>query len=164
MLVLGIDPGFGITGYGIIEIKNLDLQNPKLIEAGILRSQKTKSLSERLQEIYDHIIEILNDFKPEGMAIEEVYSSKSFPRSGIQIGNVQGIVLLAAAQKKISISTYFPIQVKKALLGHGHATKIQMQKMIQRTLHLETVPQPDDAADALAVALCHAQRMIKIVR
>ena len=161
MLILGIDPGFGITGYGVIEIKNLDLQNPKLVEAGVLRSQKQKSLSERLQEIYDYTLEILNDFSLQGMAIEEVYSSQSFPRSGIYIGNVQGVILLAAAQKKIPIKTYFPIQVKKALLGHGHATKVQMQKMIQRTLHLEVVPKPDDVADALAVALCHAQRMVK---
>jgi len=159
MIILGTDPGFGITGYGFIEIQPPHTHNPRLVEAGILTSKKEKPLSERLNEIYQHLLEILNEFSPTAMAVEEIYSSHAFPKSAIYIGNIQGIIFLAAAQKNIPVYTYYPIQVKKALLGYGRATKTQVQKMVQSALKLSKVPQPDDVADALAVALCHANRV-----
>jgi len=158
VVILGIDPGFGITGYGLIEIHDSKAKNPEILEAGILKSKQNKNISERLFEIYKSLNDLLQEFSPSVLAIEEIYSISRFPRSAIFIGNVQGIVLLAAAQRKIPVFSYFPIQIKKILLGYGRGTKLQMQKMVQRTFKLETVPKPDDVADALAVALCHAHR------
>jgi crossover junction endodeoxyribonuclease RuvC len=159
MIILGIDPGFGITGYGLIEVNASNGRQPRIVEAGVLTSKKSKPLSERLHEIHKHLSEILQEHSPSALAVEDIYSIHAFPRSAICIGNVQGIVLLAAAQKAVPVFTYFPIQVKKALLGYGRATKTQVQQMVQRTLELKQIPQPDDAADALAVALCHANRI-----
>lgn len=159
MIILGVDPGFGITGYGLIKVGSPGSAAPELVEAGALTSDRKKPLCGRLQEIYQHLCEILEEFSPQAMAVEEIYSDHAFPRSGIHIGKVQGVILLAAAEKKIPIQSYFPIQVKKALLGHGRATKPQVQKMVQRALNLQEVPRPDDVADALAVALCHANRI-----
>jgi crossover junction endodeoxyribonuclease RuvC len=153
MTILGLDPGFGITGYGVIRSS---LGKAELLEAGIIRSKQTDPLSERIKEIYEQLREIISEFKPEAMAVENTFSLPKFPRSGIFIGYVQGIALLAATQSKIPVSHYFPREVKKSLLGNGSATKIQMQKMIQRTFNLARPPQPDDVADAVAVALCHA--------
>ncbi len=159
MVILGIDPGFGITGYGLIEVHPKQIQFPKLIEAGILSSKKESAFADRLSEIHKGLVELIEEFSPESLALEEVYSSGAFPKSAIQIGQVQGIVLLAASQAKIPVHMYYPIQVKKCLIGFGRGTKMQMQKMIQRTLGLSEVPRPDDVADALAVAICHANRV-----
>lgn len=159
MIILGIDPGFGITGYGLIETNPQQVQFPRLLEAGILTTKKNNALSERLLEIHDHLLELFKEFTPQAMAMEEIFSVGAFPRSAIQIGNVHGVVQLAAAQNSVPISLYYPIQVKKALLGFGHGTKQQIQRMVQRTLQLAEVPKPDDVADALAVALCHANRL-----
>lgn len=158
-MILGIDPGFGITGYGLIEIHGSKVQNLAILEAGVLKSKQNKNISERLGEIYKSLNELFQEFSPNVLAIEEIYSVSQFPRSAIFIGNVQGVVLLAAAQRKIPVFSYFPIQIKKILLGYGRGTKLQMQKMVQRTLKLGDLPKPDDVADALAVALCHAHRI-----
>lgn len=158
MIILGIDPGYGITGYGLIEINGRLFHKPKFIEAGVLRSKLKKPLGERLYEIYRNLVEILEEFHPEVVAIEDSYSSSLFPKSAIYIGHVQGVVYLAAAQKNIPVHSYYPLQVKKAILGNGRATKSQTQKMVQTTFQLGSPPKPDDAADALAVALCHAHR------
>ena len=156
--ILGIDPGFGITGYGLIEVPPQDRTAIQVLEAGIITSKKTNPLHERLLELYDQLLDILKEFCPKAMAIENTFSLAAFPKSGIFIGYVQGIVLLAAAQKSIPVFHYYPLQVKKALMGHAGATKSQVQKMVQTTLGLSKVPRPDDVADALAVALCHANR------
>ncbi len=159
MIILGIDPGFGISGYGIIDVRQDRVQVPKLIEAGILTSKKESKFQDRLSEIHKGLVDIIKEYSPEALALEEVYSSGAFPKSAIHIGQVQGIVMLAASQAAIPVHMYYPIQVKKCLIGFGHGTKMQMQKMIQRTLGLKEVPRPDDVADALAVALCHANRV-----
>lgn len=159
MVILGVDPGFGITGYGVIEAGPGRTHTPRLVEAGILTSDKSLPLAQRLQEIHTQFVEVLREFKPQSIALEQIFSVGQFPRSAILIGHVHGIVLLAAAQNKISVTTYFPTQVKRALLGHGRAAKAQTQRMVQRALNLDAPPQPDDVADALAVALCHANRL-----
>ena len=158
MIILGIDPGLAITGYGLIEVSLQGNRQTALIEAGVLRSSNHQPVAGRLKEIYDQLVSILKEFSPQFLAMEEVYSSQKFPRSGLQIGNVQGIVFLAAEQHKIPVHTYFPIQVKKSLIGYGRANKMQVQKMVQDTFKLKSIPRPDDAADALAIALCHAGR------
>ena len=156
---MGIDPGFGITGYGLIETDPSRARVPRLIEAGILASKKDSPLPERLREIYDNFVSLLQEFSPAAVALEEIFSVGKFPKSAIMIGHVHGIVLLASAQNSIPVYTYYPIQVKRALLGYGRGSKQQMQRMVQRTLELPKPPQPDDVADALAVALCHANRV-----
>jgi crossover junction endodeoxyribonuclease RuvC len=157
-VILGVDPGFGITGYGVIEADAKRWTVPRVIEAGILTSDKKAELQDRLKEIHDQFVSVLKEFSPRAVALEQIFSVGAFPKSAILIGHVHGIVLLAAAQAGIPVSTYYPIQVKRALLGYGHGSKGQMQRMVQRALNLDRPPQPDDVADALAVALCHANR------
>lgn len=156
MTILGIDPGFGITGYGIIAVDPRDFRHPSLVEAGVFRSDKNRPLSERLSEIYEHLVDLIREFKPESIAVEDIFSVHGFPRSAILIGHVRGIVLLAAAQCKTPVYSYYPLKVKKSLVGNGYATKSQIQKMVQTTLGLNETPRPDDLSDALAIALCHA--------
>lgn len=158
MVILGVDPGFGITGYGLIEADPKKFPEPRVIEAGILTSDKKQPLPERLKEIHRQFVALLEEFSPQAIALEEIFSVGAFPKSAILIGHVHGIVLLAAAQAGIPVFMYYPIQVKRALLGYGHGSKGQTQRMVQRTLGLDKPPQPDDVADALAVALCHANR------
>ncbi|MBI2915438.1 MAG: crossover junction endodeoxyribonuclease RuvC [Elusimicrobia bacterium] len=158
MVILGVDPGFGTTGYGLLSTRSNSSEVPQLIEAGFLDSNKKKNFPERLDEIYKHFLNILKEFSPAAVAVEDVFSVGAFPRSAIFIGHVRGVILLAAAQRAIPTFTYYPIQVKKILLGYGRGTKLQTQKMVQRTLGLDSIPRPDDVADALAMALCHAYR------
>ena len=159
MIILGVDPGFGITGYGLIEVAPPRVQNPRLVEAGILKSKKKESLSVRLKEIYGQIIQLFEEFSPGAVAVEDIFSVGAFPKSAILIGHMRGVVLLAAAQNAVPVFSYYPLQVKKSLLGNGHASKSQVQKMVQTTLHMDASPKPDDLSDALAVALCHASRL-----
>ena len=156
MIILGVDPGFGITGYGLIEAEPGDARNAKLLEAGVLRSPKELSFSDRLEEIYARMVELLDEFRPVSIAVEDIYSSQAFPRSSIAIGHVRGVVLLAASQKKIPVASYFPRQIKKALVGNGNATKSQVQRMVENTFQLDKTSRPDDLTDAIAIALCHA--------
>lgn len=154
-----MDPGFGITGYGLIQLNSGGEGEPRLLEAGCIRTEKKKTLSQRLLEIHQQLTEILAEFAPIAVAIEDTYSLSAFPKSGIYIGHAQGIILLAAAQRKVPVFHYYPLQVKKSISGNGNATKNQIQKMVQALLKLKETPRPDDVADALAVALCHARRM-----
>lgn len=158
MIVLGVDPGFGITGYGVVQSGTVQ-SAVRLLEAGVVRTSTKKKLEQRLEEIYSTLSAIIDEFHPELIAFENAFSLESFPRSGIAIGHVQGLVYLLSAQKKISVCSYFPIEVKKSLLGYGRASKLAVQQMVQRTFKLRTLPQPDDAADAIAVALCCLGRM-----
>ncbi len=157
MIILGVDPGFGITGYGALEADPEDIRNVKLIEAGVLKSPKTLPFPGRLQEIYTQMLTLLDEFKPASIAVEEIYSTLAFPRTAIAIGHVRGVVLLAAAQKKVPVFSYFPRQVKKALVGNGNATKSQIQRMVETLFGLSNdKSRPDDLSDAIAIALCHA--------
>ena len=159
MIILGIDPGFGITGYGLIEVNSQDIDKTRLVEAGVLTSQKSLPFQERLEEIYMQTFEILEEFLPKAAAVEDNYSVQAFPRSAIAIGHVRGIVLLALARKKVPVYSYFPREVKKALVGSGNATKNQVQRMVESRFDLTDVTRPDDMSDALAIALCHASHM-----
>jgi crossover junction endodeoxyribonuclease RuvC len=150
--ILGIDPGLNITGYGVLE---LDGRPPRVCEAGIIRGKSRGSLIARLLEIHDGVAEVLAAFKPDAMALEELYSHYKRPRTAILMGHARGVICLAAAQAGVPVRHYSATQIKKMLTGSGRAPKAQVQRAIQRELGLSELPEPPDVADALAIALCH---------
>ena len=154
MRVLGIDPGLNTTGYGVIDFA---ARNPRLIEAGVVRSKASgsASLPERIKEIHDGVADVITSLKPEVLAIEELYSHYDRPTTAILMGHARGAILLAAAQAGIEVVPYAATQIKKTITGNGHAAKWQMQEAIRRELNLPALPEPPDVADALAIALCH---------
>jgi crossover junction endodeoxyribonuclease RuvC len=154
MRILGIDPGLQITGYGVIDSS---AASPRLVEAGVIRTNEKGTMAERLTEIATALDEIVSEFKPEVVAIEELYSHYSHPRTAIIMGHARGVVFLKAAQNGLEVFPYASTRVKKSLLGNGRASKGQVQLMIRSALGLNQTPDPPDAADALAVALCHCR-------
>jgi len=156
MRVLGIDPGLNITGYGILDSEN---QRIGLIEAGVVRTNAALSMAERLNEIAGEIDGIIEQFRPDAMAIEELYSHYQHPRTAIIMGHARGVVFAGAARAGIPVFPYAATRVKKSLTGNGRASKKQVQLMIRSTLGLTNIPEPADAADALAIALCHCRSL-----
>jgi len=152
MRVLGIDPGLNITGYGIIDSTDRRIG---LVEAGIVRTNTSLSMADRLNEIASEIEGIIEQFRPDVMAIEELYSHYQHPRTAIIMGHARGVVLAGAARAGIPVFPYAATRVKKSLTGNGRASKKQIQLMIRSRLGLTRIPEPADAADALAIALCH---------
>ncbi|MEQ8789115.1 MAG: crossover junction endodeoxyribonuclease RuvC [Pirellulaceae bacterium] len=152
-LVLGIDPGLNVTGYGVLRSAPGSL---KVVEAGVVRSTKSGDLSQRLQEIHDGVREVIQSLSPTVMAIEELYSHYERPRTSILMGHARGVICLAASQANIPVRHYAATQIKKVLTGNGRAPKTQMQLAICRELGLAAPPEPPDVADALAIALCHS--------
>ncbi|MFA4836153.1 MAG: crossover junction endodeoxyribonuclease RuvC [Dehalococcoidia bacterium] len=153
MRILGIDPGMNTTGYGVIEIAERAVV---LLEGGAIRTGPTDDLLEiRLSRLYDGIIEVLNQFRPEAMALEQLYSHYEHPTTAILMGHARGVICLAAAKHNISVFSYASTHIKSTLTGSGRASKDQMQRVIQGMLKLKEIPQPHDVADALAVAICH---------
>lgn len=152
MRILGIDPGLNTTGYGVLEIVG---RKPKLVEAGVVRSKPSGTMPERIREIYDGVSEVLASLKPEVLALEKLYSHYDRPTTAILMGHARGVICLAAAEAGIEVVDYAATQVKKTLTGNGRAPKGQMQLAIQRELNLNTLPEPPDVADALAIAFCH---------
>ena len=151
-VILGIDPGLNITGYGVIEPPVGG--KVRLLEAGIVRS-RSDELAGKIREVYDGVREILASFSPAAVAIEELYSHYDRPRTAILMGHARGAICLAAAQSGIPVFPYAATKIKKLLTGSGHAPKDQIQRAIQLELQLPRIPEPPDVADALAVALCH---------
>jgi len=156
MRVLGIDPGLNITGYGMVDWQDESIQ---LIEAGVVRTNTSRPMAERLNEISGEIDGIISQFSPDVMAIEELYSHYQHPRTAIIMGHARGVVFAGAARAGISVCSYAATRVKKSLTGNGRASKKQVQLMIRSTLGLTEVPEPADAADALAIALCHCRSL-----
>lgn len=152
MIVLGIDPGLNTTGYGVLDFT---AGQPRLIEAGVVRGKTKGSLAERLLEIHDGVADVVGTFKPEVLAIEELYSHYERPTTAILMGHARGVIVLAAAQAGIPVTNYPATQIKKTITGNGHAAKWQIQEAIRRELNLPNMPEPPDVADALAIALCH---------
>lgn len=152
--VLGIDPGLRVTGYSVLEKSN---QGIKLLEAGIISTKDSgsKLLQVRISSLYDSIIEIIEQFKPQAMAIEQLFVHYKHPRTAILMAHARGVILLAAAQHKLSVDSYNPTRVKKSLTGSGNAGKLQVQWAIQRELGLSILPEPADVADAMAIGLTH---------
>jgi crossover junction endodeoxyribonuclease RuvC len=150
MIIFGIDPGFAITGYGVIEkIGN----KYKVLEYGAITTEAKLDFNTRLSIIYKEINEKFEEFKPDCVAMEELFFCKNIT-TGINVAQARGVMLLAITQLGKPFFEYTPLQVKQAITGFGKADKKQMQKMVQVLLNLDSIPKPDDAADALAIALC----------
>ena len=150
--ILGLDPGLGITGYGVLELRDRALV---LREAGIIRCDPKQSLEKRLIELHEGLTEVLETHPCTALAIEQLYSHYDRPRTAILMGHARGVLCLAAAQAGLAVHSYLPTKVKKMLTGNGRAPKSQMQLAVKQQLHLSKIPEPADVADALAVALCH---------
>jgi len=152
MIILGIDPGTATTGYGVIESKNGQL---KFVEHGCILTKSSEDLEHRLSIIFDELTAIIKKFKPDMVAVEELFFASN-AKTAISVGHARGVILLACSKSKIPVYEYTPLQVKQAICGYGRGDKQQIQKMVQALLSLEEIPKPDDAADGLAIAICHA--------
>lgn len=151
--ILGIDPGTAIVGWGIVtEVKN----RPKLEAFGCVETSKHKTTVERLKEVADDIASLIAQYEPDEVAIEDLFFFKNIT-TAIKVAQARGVLMLTAAQAKLGIYEYTPLQVKQAITGYGRAEKKQVQMMVKTILGLKEVPKPDDAADALAIAICHQQ-------
>lgn len=149
--VLGIDPGIHITGYGVIEKQRSGL---KYVMHGEIRMARGLPLSSCLSTVYDNLLEVIDQSSPDAIAVEDVFYGKNI-KSLIRQGETRGVVILAGSHKRIPVYEYTPLEVKKAVVGYGRAEKNQIQNMVRAILHLSDLP-PADAADALAIAICHA--------
>ena len=153
MRILGIDPGYGITGFGLIEG---DRGQFRLLRCGAITTTPNSEFTGRLMTIYQDMKDLLELAKPDAVAIEELFFGQNVT-TGINVAQARGVILLAIRQADIPIFEYKPMQVKQSVVGYGKASKHQVMDMTKRLLHLEAVPKPDDAADAVAIALCHAR-------
>ena len=153
MKILGIDPGYGITGFGLIEANRGQYQ---LLRCGAITTPAGMDFSARLEIIYEDMRQLLEVTKPDVVAIEELFFGQNVT-TGIGVAQSRGVILLAIRQAGLEVYSYKPMQVKQAVVGYGNATKHQVMDMTKRLLHLESAPKPDDAADAVAIALCHAR-------
>src|SRR3954468_18287253 len=150
VVVLGIDPGTAVTGYGVVRKEG---RNPlTLVECGVIRTKPRDELPQRLSEIHDGVVELIRRHQPNVLAIEDVFYARNV-RTTVVLGHARGVVLLAAANASLLIAEYPPAEIKKAVVGTGAATKEQVQFMVTRLLRLKTPPQPADAADGVAAAL-----------
>ena len=152
MIALGIDPGTAITGYGIVR----DAPDGRLSELdhGVIRTDSKTPYPVRLKEIHDGISSLIKQYKPQVVAIEELFFSKNVS-TALLVGQARGVVILTCVLADLELSEYTPIQVKEAVTGYGRAEKMQVQQMVKVLLGLAEIPKPDDAADALALAICH---------
>ena len=153
MRILGIDPGYGITGFGVVEAQRSQF---RLLKYGAITTPPGTEFSARLEMIYEDMRQLLQVAKPDVVAIEELFFGQNVT-TGIGVAQSRGVILLAVRQAGVPICEYKPMQVKQAVVGYGNATKHQVMDMTRRILHLDKVPTPDDAADAIAIALCHAR-------
>ena len=153
MRILGIDPGYGITGVALIETLG---GNSQLQKCGAITTPAGQNFSARLETIYRDMCALLDATKPDAVAIEELFFGHNVT-TAIGVAQSRGVILLAVYQAGLPVFEYKPMQVKQAVAGYGKATKHQVQEMTKRLLHLEKLPKPDDAADAIAIALCHAR-------
>ena len=152
MITLGIDPGTATTGYGIVR----DARDGRLYEIGhgVIRTDSKTPYPLRLKTIYDELTALIEQYKPQAIAVEELFFNKNVS-SAILVGQARGVVILTGVLADLELSEYTPLQVKEAVTGYGRAEKIQVQQMVKTLLGLTEIPRPDDAADALAVAICH---------
>ena len=153
MRILGIDPGYGITGFGLIEASRGEY---RLLHYGAVTTPPNTDFPWRLEVIYNDMTELLQMTKPDAVAIEELFFGQNVT-TGINVAQSRGVILLAVRQAGVPIFEYKPMQIKQAVVGYGNAGKHQVQDMTRRLLHLQSLPKPDDAADAIGIALCHAR-------
>lgn len=149
-IILGIDPGLAIVGFGVLRQDDLDSKTP--MAYGVIRTPSDTPTADRLLHIYEEFLMIIEKFQPDLVAVEKLFFGKN-AKTAMLVGQARGIILLGAVQKGLLLEEYTPLQIKQALTGYGRADKRQMQLMVQKVLNLDKIPKPDDAADALAVAL-----------
>lgn len=152
MIILGIDPGYAIVGYGVIEYRN---NHFRVIDFGAILTDAGTPFNERLEIIYDRLVSIISLHSPDAMSIEKVFYNSN-AKTVIDVSQARGVIMLAAQKSRLPVFEYTPLQVKQSVVGYGRADKKQVQEMTKRILSLEKVPKPDDTADALAMAICHA--------
>jgi len=155
VIILGIDPGYAIVGFGVI--RHDGIRSHHVIH-GAIRTESHEEMNDRLVSIYEDMNTLLDTYKPDAVAIEQLFFNTN-TTTAIHVAQARGVILLAAAQRHIPVAEYTPLQVKQAVVGYGRAEKKQVMEMTRILLHLEKIPKPDDAADALAIALCHATSM-----
>ena len=155
MRVLGIDPGTVVAGYGLVDHENGDM---KMVGCGVVKSSRNLSLAERLSRLYQGLVEVVAKYQPDVVAVEQPFVSNNVS-TALAIGRAQAIAMLVAANKNIPVYEYAPAKVKYAVTNYGASSKEQVQQMIQIQLGLNEIPKPSDAADALAVAMCHISEM-----
>ena len=151
MRILGIDPGLRITGYGVIDYHAL---RPRLIDAGVLRLDAKAPLADRLVELETELSALIDEHKPDVCGVEQLYAHYAHPRTAILMGHARGVILLCARRRGVRCEEYAANRIKQSLTGHGHASKVQMQRAVQSQWNLPELPEPPDVADALAIALC----------
>lgn len=156
-IILGIDPGFGRIGWGVIIQQNGDWQ---VVNFGCIETDMKDNFVDRLAELYQEIVKLIKKYKPSRMAVEDLFFFKNL-KTAIKVGQARGVILLAGVENKLAIDEFTPLQVKQAITGYGRAEKQQMQKMVQMILQLKNPIKSDDAADALAIALCAGQSLWK---
>jgi crossover junction endodeoxyribonuclease RuvC len=153
--IMGVDPGLRVTGYSVLEARPL---GPHVCEAGVIRTAddaETTDVGKRIAVLYDGIVEILQQYRPQTMVVEQLFAHYNHPRTAILMGHARGVILLAAAQHNVPVVSYTAPRIKKTITGSGRASKDQMQRAMKRELQLPKIPEPHDVADALAAALCH---------
>ena len=159
MRILGIDPGYGITGFGLIEAQRGKFT---YLRCGAITTPAGMDFSARLEIIYEDMKQLLEVAKPDVVAIEELFFGQNVT-TGIGVAQSRGVILLAIRQAGLEVTSYKPAQIKQAVVGYGNATKHQVQDMTKRLLRLQAMPKPDDAADAIAIALCHARSSTSLI-
>ena len=155
MRILGIDPGIAIVGYGVVD---KEANKYKTVAYDAITTRAHTPLEQRLQLVYQGVCMVIDEYKPEAMAIEELFFNNN-AKTALTVGQARGVIILAAVQKGVPVFEYTPLQVKQALTGYGRASKGQIQQMMKSMLGLSEVPKPDDVADALAIAVCHGNSM-----
>ncbi len=160
MRILGIDPGIATIGFAVLDAEK---NQYRLLQCGVITTPAHTSLSSRLDQIYQDMKQLLDAFKPDAVSIEELFFNTNIT-TGIAVAHGRGVILLSCQQAGVRIFEYTPLQVKQAVVGYGLAEKKQVMDMVRRLLKLKAVPRPDDAADALAVAICHARSATSLLR
>ena len=160
MRILGIDPGIAIVGFGVIDCDNGHWQ---MVQYGAINTEAGLPLAARLVQIEKDLGDLIDLFQPDEISVEELFFSKNIT-TGIAVAHGRGVILCTAEKKGIPVYEYTPMQIKQAVVGYGLAEKHQVMEMVKRLLKLKTVPRPDDAADALAIALCHARSATSLMR
>jgi crossover junction endodeoxyribonuclease RuvC len=151
MIIMGIDPGFAITGYGVVKYEGNKFS---VIDYGAITTEASMMLSQRLLVLYNKLEELIKKHKPDAISIEELFFNKNI-KTALTVGHGRGVAVLVAAKSGVEIFEYTPLQVKQSVVGYGRAEKAQIQQMVKAILNLSAIPKPDDVADALAVAICH---------
>ena len=160
LTILGIDPGYAILGWGVVEYR---ASRHRLVACGAIETEKDEALPERLKQIYEGLVGIIEKHGPDVCAVEELFFNSN-QKTAIKVGEARGAAVLACANAGLPVFEYTPLQIKQALTGYGRAEKHQIQEMVRQILGLERAPRPDDAADAVAAAICHANSSAYIER